>query len=58
MKHKYIFIALLLLLLTAAGALTVQLGKEDRTENEAELRVVTSFYPMYVAAENIRNLYG
>ncbi|MDY5647413.1 MAG: metal ABC transporter substrate-binding protein [Lachnospiraceae bacterium] len=53
MKHKYIFTALLLLLLTAAGTLTVQLGKEDRTENEAELRVVTSFYPMYVAAENI-----
>ncbi len=58
MKNKYIFVTVLLVVLLAAvaavSALCVrwQAHGEERGE-EASLTVVTSFYPMYIAAENV-----
>lgn len=54
MKNKYIFVAVLLLAMTLAGFGFVRgyTALEEQGEKE-ELLIVTSFYPMYIAALNI-----
>lgn len=55
MRQKYIFVAWLLLIVMLAGVgmtgLYVSYGQNSR--NNSGFRVVTSFYPMYIAAKNI-----
>lgn len=55
MKRKYIFVAWLLLTITLIGVgltgLYVSHGR--KSEGHSGFRVVTSFYPMYIAAKNI-----
>lgn len=56
MKNKYIFTAVLLTVILACSCLltSLYLKREERSAAaEDELLVVTSFYPMYIAAENI-----
>jgi zinc transport system substrate-binding protein len=55
MKNKYIFTLVLLLgiLVVSLGLTAVYVSRESNQEMDGELLVVTSFYPMYIAAENI-----
>lgn len=57
MKNKYVFVAAMLLVLSAAGiGLTNLYVSYEQGGGSAEpdaFHVVTSFYPMYIAAENI-----
>lgn len=55
MKNKYVFVTVLLVLILLAGVMftTVYLRQQDAEQEEERLTVVTSFYPMYVAAENV-----
>lgn len=54
MKRKYGFVAVLLcvLLIAGMGLTLIYVGNEERREGP-DLTVVTSFYPMYIAAMNI-----
>mgnify|MGYP003180447779 CR=1 FL=1 len=55
MKNKYVFVTVLLLVLLLTGAGLTQLYvKEETKQQDSELTVVTSFYPMYIAAMNVR----
>lgn len=55
MKHKYVFVSAMLAVILAAGtaftAACTHLQKE--TDEAHTFTVVTSFYPMYVAAQNV-----
>lgn len=54
MRNKYIFVTALLLVLALLGVVfTRSYVKMEGKESEEELLVVTSFYPMYVAALNV-----
>jgi zinc transport system substrate-binding protein len=55
MKNKYIFTLVLLLgiLVVSLGLTAVYVSREGNRETDGNLLVVTSFYPMYIAAENI-----
>lgn len=54
MKNKYVFVTVLLLALLLTGAGLTQLYvKEETKQQDSELTVVTSFYPMYIAAMNV-----
>lgn len=54
MKNKYVFVTVLLLVLLLTGAGLTQLYvKEETKQQDSELTVVTSFYPMYIAAMNV-----
>ncbi len=54
MKNKYVFVTALLLVLLLTGAGLTQLYvKEETKQQDSELMVVTSFYPMYIAAMNV-----
>lgn len=54
MKNKYVFVTVLLLVLLLTGAGLTQLYvKEETKQQDNELTVVTSFYPMYIAAMNV-----
>ncbi len=57
MKNKYVFTAVLLVAILFAGSvLTMAYVRTEQKQEQAkdgDLLVVTSFYPMYVAAENI-----
>lgn len=55
MKNKYVFVTVLLVLILLAGVMftTVYLRQQNAEQEEERLTVVTSFYPMYVAAENV-----
>lgn len=54
MKRKYGFVAILLLCMLVVGTgLTGFYEKEEQQEEEGQLKVVTSFYPMYIAAMNV-----
>lgn len=58
MKNKYVFTAVMLLcmLLVALGATTLYVRmSDDNGSDEEKLLVVTSFYPMYVATDNVVN---
>ena len=53
-KNKYVFVTVLLLVLLLTGAGLTQLYvKEEKKQQDSELMVVTSFYPMYIAAMNV-----
>lgn len=56
MKNKYVFVAVMLfcILVVSLGLTTVYVKRENNRENrEDNILVVTSFYPMYIATENI-----
>ena len=57
MKNKYVFTAVLLAVILFAGSvLTMAYVRTEQKKGQAkdgDLLVVTSFYPMYVAAENV-----
>ncbi len=57
MKNKYVFTAVLLAAILFVGSvLTMAYVRTERKKEQAkdsDLLVVTSFYPMYVAAENV-----
>lgn len=54
MKNKYAFVAVLLLVMTLAGIGFVRgYGAWEGQEEKEELLIVTSFYPVYIAALNI-----
>lgn len=54
-KNKYIFVFIMLLAISVAGGIftTAYITLSDHTETEGTIQVVTSFYPVYVAAENV-----
>ncbi|MCC8017478.1 MAG: metal ABC transporter substrate-binding protein [Lachnospiraceae bacterium] len=54
-KNKYVFTAILLavILLAGLGLTSLYVKQQDEAGEDGTLTVVTSFYPMYVAAENI-----
>ncbi len=55
MKNKYVFVVVLLAVIFVAGAgLSLLFARaREPDHDEAEVTVVTSFYPMYIAAENV-----
>jgi zinc transport system substrate-binding protein len=56
MKNKYVFVAVMLLgiLFIGMGLTSLYVGKSaQQEEGEGEFTVVTSFYPMYIAASNV-----
>jgi len=55
LKNKYVFTAVLLavILLVGTGCTMLYLRHQDTDTETAQLTVVTSFYPMYIAAENV-----
>ncbi len=55
LKNKYVFTAALLavILIVAAGCTALYLHVQDTDDASEQLTVVTSFYPMYIAAENV-----
>ena len=54
MKNKYVFVVVLLVVLLLAGVgLTKAYVAMEEDGSEEEITVVTSFYPMYIAAMNI-----
>ncbi len=54
MKNKYVFVTVLLVILLAAViAISALSLRRQANGEEPEFTVVTSFYPMYIAAENV-----
>jgi zinc transport system substrate-binding protein len=55
MKNKYVFVALMLacILLAGMGLTSLYAGISTAVQKGEELTVVTSFYPMYIAAANV-----
>lgn len=57
MKNKYVFTAVLLAVILFVGSVLtmayVRTEQKNEQAKDGDLLVVTSFYPMYVAAENI-----
>ena len=57
MKNKYVFTAVLLAVILFVGSVLtmtyVRTEQKQEQSKEGNLLVVTSFYPMYVAAENV-----
>lgn len=56
MKKKYLFVLLLLTVLSLAGAAAVKITGSrpgGKKSGEDKLHIVTSFYPMYVAVQNV-----
>lgn len=54
MRNRYVFAALLLFVLAAAGFGFIRICQNVETERaDQEFTVVTSFYPMYIAALNV-----
>lgn len=55
MKNKYVFVAVLLavILAASAGLTGLYVSRQEPEQPKDELVVVTSFYPMYVAAKNV-----
>jgi len=54
-RNKYVFTAFLLVLILLAGAgfTILYVHHQETDEEDSTLTVVTSFYPMYIAAENV-----
>lgn len=54
-QNKYIFVLIMLLAIAVAGGIftTVYVKLEKSGEESGSIRVVTSFYPIYIAAENV-----
>lgn len=55
MKRKYLFVIVLLavLLFASVGLTQLYISREDSGNGDRELRIVTSFYPVYIAVSNI-----
>jgi zinc transport system substrate-binding protein len=56
MKNKYLFVSILLAVILAAGLIIAYFcgaGTVRKTQKNKTLKVVTSFYPIYIAAENV-----
>ena len=54
-KYKYLFVLCMLLAITLAGGLftTAYTKMEKGSEGEEKFKIVTSFYPVYIAAKNV-----
>lgn len=54
-KNKYIFVLIMLLAIALAGGIftTAYVKLEEQGIKKGKLNVVTSFYPIYIAAENV-----
>lgn len=52
MRNKYVFVSTLLVVLTVCSVIISNLGGNVKTQKD-ELLVVTSFYPVYIAALNV-----
>lgn len=54
-KNKYIFVLIMLLAIALAGGIftTAYVKLEEQGTKKGKLNVVTSFYPIYIAAENV-----
>lgn len=54
-RNKYLFVCCMLLAITLAGGIftKIYLSMEDKGEDIEKIRIVTSFYPIYIAAKNI-----
>lgn len=54
-KNKYIFVFIMLLAIAVAGGIftTAYVRMEEQGETGDTIRVVTSFYPIYIATENV-----
>ena len=54
MKNKYLFVLMMLVCITIAGlGLTTAYEKQQDLAGTDDLKIVTSFYPMYIAAMNV-----
>ncbi len=54
MKNKYVFVSLMLaVILVVSAGLTLLYVHHQEEEEAVELTVITSFYPMYIAAVNV-----
>lgn len=54
MKNKYLFVLLMLVCIAAAGlGLTTVYVNRQQPDQDDKMTVVTSFYPMYIAAMNV-----
>lgn len=54
MKNKYVFVLVMLLCIALAGfGFTVAYEKQQDLSGNDDLKIVTSFYPMYIAALNV-----
>lgn len=53
MKNKYLFTTVLLIVLTAFLAAVASVGGWKTSREDADILVVTSFYPVYVATLNV-----
>ena len=51
--HKGLFVAILLGAIAVLALGSTFFYRKSRETQEADLTVVTSFYPMYIAAENV-----
>lgn len=54
-KNKYLFVCCMLLVITLAGGIftKIYVNIEKNGEDTEKIRIVTSFYPIYIAAKNI-----
>lgn len=55
MKNKYVFVLVMLvgLLVASLGLTTIYVGCTQQPQEDEKLHIVTSFYPMYIAAMNV-----
>lgn len=55
MKNKYLFVVIMLglILFAGMGLTSVYVHQTTQEQEEKDLTVVTSFYPMYIAASNV-----
>ncbi|MBO5656972.1 MAG: zinc ABC transporter substrate-binding protein, partial [Agathobacter sp.] len=55
MRNKYVFVAVMLalILILGLGVAAISVNENNSIENEEDFVVVTSFYPMYIAAMNV-----
>lgn len=54
-QNKYIFVLIMLLAIAVAGGIftTAYVRQEEQRGTDGTIKVVTSFYPIYIATENI-----
>lgn len=54
-KNKYVFVLVMLvgLLVASLGLTTIYVGSTQQPQEDEKLHIVTSFYPMYIAAMNV-----
>ena len=55
MKNKYVFVAVMLalILILGLGVAAISVNENNSIETDEDFVVVTSFYPMYIAAMNV-----